>query len=60
METQYYVAGEVSGAYAGRLAQQVPRFLVKCRGIVDGLSEREVQAVRERYRVVIGEGGDRR
>lgn len=59
VETQYYVAGDVSGTYAERLAQQVPRFLVKCRGIVDGLNEREVQALRERYRVLIEESGER-
>ncbi|QYZ79793.1 hypothetical protein E2N92_10310 [Methanofollis formosanus] len=59
VETQYYVAGDVSRAYAERLAQQVPRFLVKCRGIVDGLNEREVQALRERYRMLIEESGER-
>ncbi len=46
VETQYYVAGSVSGAVAGALSKQVPRFLVKCRSVVDGLDEKQVQKLR--------------
>lgn len=60
VETQYYIASDVSEAYVGTLARQVPRFLVKCRGIVDGLKEKDVQALRQSFAVLIEESRRRR
>lgn len=60
VETQYYVSSDVSGPYAATLARQVPRFLVECRGIVDGLKEKDVQALRQSFAGLIEESRRRR
>jgi len=46
VETQYYVASNVTGTFSGALLKQVPRFLVKCRSITDGLDEKQIQRLR--------------
>ena len=46
VETQYYVASNVSETFCGMLSKGVPRFPVKCRSIVDGLDEKQVQRLR--------------
>jgi uncharacterized protein (UPF0332 family) len=60
VETQYYVSGDVSGVYVDALAHQVPRFLVKCRGIVEGLKEKDVQALRRSFSSLIEESRHQR
>ena len=46
VETQYYVASNVSETFCGTLSKRVPRFLVKCRSIVEGLDEKQVERLR--------------
>ncbi|MDN7025448.1 HEPN domain-containing protein [Methanoculleus sp. FWC-SCC1] len=46
VETQYYVASSVSETVSGTLTKRVPRFLVKCRSVVDGLDEKQVLHLR--------------
>lgn len=55
VETQYYISSDASGGFVDTLAQQVPRFLMKCRGIVDGLKEKEVQTLRQSFAGLIKE-----
>jgi uncharacterized protein (UPF0332 family) len=50
IETQYYTTSEVSAIFEEILKKQVPRFLVKCRGIVDRLNEKQIGNLREMYR----------
>jgi len=49
VETQYYTTSEVSGDFEDTLTQQVPRFLVKCRGIVDRLDAKQIGKLRETF-----------
>lgn len=49
VKTQYYTTSEVSVAFEEMLAKQVPRFLVKCRGIVDRLDTKKINKLRETY-----------
>jgi uncharacterized protein (UPF0332 family) len=49
IESQYYTTSEVSGAFEEVLVKQAPRFLVKCRGIVDRLDVKETARLRKRY-----------
>jgi uncharacterized protein (UPF0332 family) len=55
VETQYYVASSVSGTFSGTLSTRVPRFLVKCRSIVDGLDEKQVEGLRGTLSALIAE-----
>lgn len=49
VKTQYYTTSEVSVVFEEMLAKQVPRFLVKCRGIVDRLDTKKINRLRETY-----------
>ncbi|MDN7024031.1 hypothetical protein FGU65_03845 [Methanoculleus sp. FWC-SCC1] len=56
VETQYYVASSVSETVSGTLSKRVPRFLVKCRSVIEGLDEKQVRRLRELLRERIEEG----
>jgi uncharacterized protein (UPF0332 family) len=60
VETQYYVTSDAPTIVSDALAKQVPRFLVKCSGIVDGLTEKEVQALRKTFSKLVEESRNRR
>jgi len=60
VETQYYVTSDAPAIVSDALAKQVPRFLVKCSGIVDGLTEKEVQALRKTFTKLLEESRNRR
>jgi len=49
VKTQYYTTSDVSAEFEEILVKQVPRFLVKCRGIVDRLDLKEIQKIRKAY-----------
>jgi len=60
VETQYYVTNTVSRDFSGTLSKRVPRFLVTCRSVVDGLNEKKVQELRRTLRTLIEEGQNQR
>lgn len=47
VETQYYVTTTVSEEFSVTLSKRVPRFLVRCKSVVDGLDEKKVQELRK-------------
>jgi len=49
VESQYYTTSEIPAAFEDTLAHQVPRFLVKCRGIADRLDTRKIQKIRDLF-----------
>jgi uncharacterized protein (UPF0332 family) len=49
VKTQYYTTSDVSSAFEDTLVRQVPRLLVKCRGIVDHLDAKKIRRIRDRY-----------
>ena len=49
VESQYYTTSEVTSAFEDTLAKQVPRFLVKCQGVVDRLDTKKVRKIRNTY-----------
>jgi uncharacterized protein (UPF0332 family) len=49
VETQYYTTSDVSAGFEETLVHEVPRFLVKCRGIVDRLNEKTIKKLRDEY-----------
>lgn len=49
VESQYYTSSEIPAAFEDALAKEVPRFLVKCRGISDRLDTRKIQKIRDLY-----------
>ena len=55
VETQYYTTRSVSETFSATLSKRVPRFLVTCRSVVDGLDEKQVQKLREMLTRLIDE-----
>ena len=49
VESQYYTTSEVTAVFEDTLAKQVPRFLVKCQGVVDRLDTKKVRKIRNTY-----------
>lgn len=49
IKTQYYTTSDVSGEFEDTLVKQVPRFLVKCHGIVDRLDAKKIRNIRDAY-----------
>lgn len=49
VKTQYYTTSDVSAVFEDTLVRQVPRLLVKCRGIVDRLDAKKVRKIRDTY-----------
>lgn len=45
-DAQYYIDLEVADETVERMLRDAPRFLAKCRAIVEGLDEKQVQKIR--------------
>ncbi|GAB7015781.1 HEPN domain-containing protein [Methanogenium cariaci] len=56
VETQYYVTTTVSEEFSATLSKRVPRFLVTCKSVVNGLDEKQVQELRKTLMILIDEG----
>jgi len=55
VETQYYVTNDISDTFSDSLLKRVPRFLVKCKTVIDGLDEKQVLELRKKYSELIHE-----
>ena len=49
IESQYYTTSEIPAVFEETLAKQVPRFLVKCQGIVDRMDAKKIQTIRDLF-----------
>jgi len=57
VDAQYYVSREIPDLFCDQLIRAAPRFLVKCRGIVDGMNEKIIGILREHLTEALrGEG----
>ena len=57
VDAQYYVSREIPDLFCEELIRAAPRFLVKCTGIVDGMSEKAIGALRGRLTEALREEG---
>jgi uncharacterized protein (UPF0332 family) len=57
VDAQYYVSREIPDPFCEELIRAAPRFLVKCTGIVNGMSERTVETLRKRLIEALREEG---
>lgn len=55
IDTQYYTSATISDDQLDELTRAVPRFLVRCRTIVNRLTEADISAIRERYAILTRE-----
>jgi uncharacterized protein (UPF0332 family) len=49
VESQYYTTSGIPAVFEDTLAKEVPRFLVKCQGIVNRLDAKKVQKIRDMF-----------
>lgn len=57
VDAQYYVSREIPDLFCDELVRAAPRFLVRCGGIIDGMNEKTIGALRERLTEALrGEG----
>ncbi len=59
VDAQYYVSREIPDLFCDELIRAAPRFLVKCTGIVDGMSEKTIGALRGRLTEALREEGEK-
>jgi len=53
IDCQYYISGDVPDALIAEMATGVPRFLVRCRSVVNQLTGDNVAAIRDTYRAMV-------
>jgi len=57
VDAQYYVSREIPDLFCDELIRAAPRLLVRCGGIIDGMNEKTIGALRERLTEALrGEG----
>jgi len=58
VDAQYYVSREIPDTFCEDLVRAASWFLVKCRSIVNGMSEKTIGSLRERLAEALQEEGE--